>query len=183
MATHSSVLAWRIPESASLLFCCLWGHTESDTTEVTAAAAAAGHFSSEWCHQAPSPGITLCLKPPTALKNVCEHLCFILVYFDFPYQPIMRANQCEHIHIFPTFMSSVFCFYFSSTCYSLALEYTFPIMPVNFHTLQRSQISPMPLNRYYFSNLAFFPYIYPHPSLRCIPASAFLLSCLQSSAP
>ena len=31
MATHSSVLAWRIPG----LGCCLWGRTESDTTEVT----------------------------------------------------------------------------------------------------------------------------------------------------
>ena len=85
----------------------------------------------------------------------------------------MRANQCEHIHIFPTFMSSVFCFYFSSTCYSLSLEYTLPIIPVTFHSLQRSQISPMPLNRYYLSNLTFFPYIYPHPSLRCIPATFF----------
>ena len=35
MATHSSVLAWRIPGSGSLVGCCLWGHTESDMTEVT----------------------------------------------------------------------------------------------------------------------------------------------------
>ena len=35
MATHSSVLAWRIPGTGSLVGCCLWGHTESDTTEVT----------------------------------------------------------------------------------------------------------------------------------------------------
>ena len=34
MATHSSVLAWRIPGTGSLVECCLWGHTESDTTEV-----------------------------------------------------------------------------------------------------------------------------------------------------
>ena len=33
MATHSSVLAWRIPGTGSLVGCCLWGHTESDTTE------------------------------------------------------------------------------------------------------------------------------------------------------
>ena len=32
MATHSSVLAWRIPGTGG---CHLWGHTESDTTEVT----------------------------------------------------------------------------------------------------------------------------------------------------
>ena len=35
MATHSSVLAWRNPETGSLLVCCLWGRTESDTTEAT----------------------------------------------------------------------------------------------------------------------------------------------------
>ena len=32
MATHSSVLAWRIPGTGEP---CLWGRTESDTTEVT----------------------------------------------------------------------------------------------------------------------------------------------------
>ena len=35
MATHSSVLAWRIPGMGSLVGCRLWGHTESDTTEAT----------------------------------------------------------------------------------------------------------------------------------------------------
>ena len=35
MATHSSVLAWRIPGQGSLVGCRLWGRTESDTTEVT----------------------------------------------------------------------------------------------------------------------------------------------------
>ena len=35
MATHSSVLAWRIPGTGSLVGCRLWGHTESDITEVT----------------------------------------------------------------------------------------------------------------------------------------------------
>ena len=35
MATHSSVLAWRIPGMGSLVGCCLWGRTESDTTEAT----------------------------------------------------------------------------------------------------------------------------------------------------
>ena len=33
MATHSSVLAWRIPGTGSLGGCRLWGCTESDTTE------------------------------------------------------------------------------------------------------------------------------------------------------
>ena len=35
MATHSSVLAWRIPGTVSLVGCRLWGHTESDMTEAT----------------------------------------------------------------------------------------------------------------------------------------------------
>ena len=36
MATHSSVLAWRVPGTGrGLVGCYLWGHTESDTTDVT----------------------------------------------------------------------------------------------------------------------------------------------------
>ena len=35
MATHSSVLAWRIPGKGSLVGCRLWGRTEPDTTEAT----------------------------------------------------------------------------------------------------------------------------------------------------
>ena len=35
MATHSSVLDWRMPGTGSLVGCRLWGCTESDTTEVT----------------------------------------------------------------------------------------------------------------------------------------------------
>ena len=35
MATHSSVLAWRIQGWRSLVGCRLWGCTESDTTKVT----------------------------------------------------------------------------------------------------------------------------------------------------
>ena len=35
MATHSSVLAGESQGHGSLVDCCLWGRTESDTTEVT----------------------------------------------------------------------------------------------------------------------------------------------------
>ena len=35
MATHSSVLAWRIPGTGDLVGCRLWGNIELDTTEVT----------------------------------------------------------------------------------------------------------------------------------------------------
>ena len=35
MATRSSVLAWRIPGTGSLVGCCLWGCIESDMTGAT----------------------------------------------------------------------------------------------------------------------------------------------------
>ena len=35
MATHSNVLAWRIPGMGSLVSCRLWGRTEVDMTEAT----------------------------------------------------------------------------------------------------------------------------------------------------
>ena len=35
MATHSSVLAWRIPGTGEPVGCRLWGRTKSDTTEAT----------------------------------------------------------------------------------------------------------------------------------------------------
>ena len=35
LATHSSVLAWRIPGMGALVACRLWDRTESDTTEAT----------------------------------------------------------------------------------------------------------------------------------------------------
>ena len=35
IATHSSVLAWRIPGMGELVGCRLWGRTELDTTEAT----------------------------------------------------------------------------------------------------------------------------------------------------
>ena len=35
MATHSSTLAWKIPGTEEPGGCCLWGRTESDTTDAT----------------------------------------------------------------------------------------------------------------------------------------------------
>ena len=35
MATHPSILAWRIPGTEKPGGCCLWGSTELDTTEAT----------------------------------------------------------------------------------------------------------------------------------------------------
>ena len=35
VAAHSSVLAWRVPGTGSLVGCRLWGRTGLDSTEVT----------------------------------------------------------------------------------------------------------------------------------------------------
>ena len=35
MATHSIILAWRIPGTVEPVGCCLWGRTELDTTDAT----------------------------------------------------------------------------------------------------------------------------------------------------
>ena len=39
VATHSSVLAWKVPGTGEPVGCHLWGRPESDTTEVDLAAA------------------------------------------------------------------------------------------------------------------------------------------------
>ena len=66
MATHSSVLAWRIQGQQSLVGYCLWGCTESDTTEVKLAAAAAG----EPAFLLNKYSYTAYSMPGTALSNV-----------------------------------------------------------------------------------------------------------------
>ena len=50
MATHSSVLAWRIPGTGSLVGCRLWGRTESDTTEWLGSS----------CHSSKHTGLVFC---------------------------------------------------------------------------------------------------------------------------
>ena len=59
MATHSSVLAWRIPGMGSLVGCRLWGRTESDTTEVI--------------QQQQVPGSVLASKD--AVDEAVNHMC------------------------------------------------------------------------------------------------------------
>ena len=41
MATHSSVLAWRIPGAGSLVGCHLWGRTESDMKQLSSSSSSA----------------------------------------------------------------------------------------------------------------------------------------------
>ena len=58
MATHFSVLDWRIPGTGSLVGCRLWGRTESDMTEVT---------------QQQQSGLMSSLGSPTSPH--CPHFC------------------------------------------------------------------------------------------------------------
>ena len=55
MATHSCVLAWRIPGTGSLVGCRLWGHTESDMTERLSSSSSrlsqSHSHSAEWLEQ------------------------------------------------------------------------------------------------------------------------------------
>ena len=48
MATHSSVLAWEIPWTESQVGYSLWGHKESDTTEVTSHTHYHDSYSKNW---------------------------------------------------------------------------------------------------------------------------------------
>ena len=68
--THSSVLAWRIP--GSLVGCRLWGRTESDTAEATAAAAAV--FIVQLSHPYTASGKTIALTRRTCVGKVMSLL-------------------------------------------------------------------------------------------------------------
>ena len=102
MATHSSVLAWRIPGTGSLVGCRLWGRTESlghDWSDLAAAAAAPvvavtimgwGTTPSTNSSIPPAqlttlrrPSLTLCLFPwwiPTTLRGVHSWSCYLLCW-------------------------------------------------------------------------------------------------------
>ena len=72
MATHSSVLAWRIPGTGSLVGCRLWGRTESDATEATQQQQQQQWgLKIEWTHVASGPG--LCLIWDCCLNVINTH--------------------------------------------------------------------------------------------------------------
>ena len=66
MATHSSVLAWRIPGTGERVGCRLWGHTKSDTTEATWQRV---HLS---CMEGKNGSITGAGRLPAKGDGVCE---------------------------------------------------------------------------------------------------------------
>ena len=69
LATHFSTLAWRIPGTEEPDGCCLWGRTESDTTEATQQQ----HYSilADYCHWS-GAGI------PAFLVEMSDHTVFYL---------------------------------------------------------------------------------------------------------
>ena len=90
MATHSSVLAWRIPGTGEPGGCHLWGHTESDTTEVT--------------QQQQQDGLELC-DILSALK-----LFFIDRYFVTPIYWLLLPRKYDFGLLQGSKEAFVFCF-------------------------------------------------------------------------
>ena len=71
MASHSSVLAWRIPGTGSLMGCCLWGRTESDTTEAT---------QQQQQHDLAIPLLSVSLMKMRTFKKMCTEQCSVQNY-------------------------------------------------------------------------------------------------------
>ena len=93
MATHSSVLAWRIPGTGSLVGCRLWGRTELDTTKVTAVAVAASKeipglisFWMDWLHLLAVQGtLKSFLQHHSSKASILRHSTFFTVQLSQPY--------------------------------------------------------------------------------------------------
>ena len=94
MATHSSVLAWRIQGTGSLVGCCLWGRTESDTTEVTQQQQRSSFVSQNIpCSFSLSCSIFLkCLPSFSTFKNQIKNSC---LFFEaqFKYYLIILVHR------------------------------------------------------------------------------------------
>ena len=85
MATDSSVLAWRIPGTGEPGGCRLWGHTESDTTDMTAAVADSVLKSRD---------ITL----PTKV-HIVKTMLFPVVMYGYGNRTLKKA-ECQRIDAF-----------------------------------------------------------------------------------
>ena len=85
MATDSSVLAWRIPGTGEPGGCRLWGRIESDTTDVTAAAADSVLKSRD---------ITL----PTKV-HIVKTMLFPVVMYGYGNRTLKKA-ECQRIDAF-----------------------------------------------------------------------------------
>ena len=77
MATHSSVLAWRIPGTGSLVGCHLWGRTESDTTDTT-------QQQQQWRLEHSSYDTTVSWSHSHLILRTLQGRCLILFLFYIP---------------------------------------------------------------------------------------------------
>ena len=78
MATHSSVFDWRIPGSGEPGGCCLWGHTELDTTEMTQQQDSylhGGHYSRSKVEMGNGNGTAVCNPCPQRLGIWLKQIC------------------------------------------------------------------------------------------------------------
>ena len=100
MAPHSSVLAWRIPGTGSLVGCRLWGRTESDTTEAT-------QQQQQQCYRT-------ILQKPSILKGIQQsindfqlmaNLIFTLLPLNYPSCIILKGTpdiwprKCQNVSL------------------------------------------------------------------------------------
>ena len=91
MATHSSVLAWRIPGSGSLVGCRLWGRTESDTTEATQQQ----QQSTLICYQIEFVNILPSILIYIFIRDIGLQFCILVVVFSGFSIKVMLAIEHE----------------------------------------------------------------------------------------
>ena len=92
MATHFSVLAWRIPGTGSLVGCHLWGCTELDMTEAT---------QQQQQQQGSLHVLDNSLLSDTFLANIFFHsmvCCLILFTVSFVQQNFLNFNEVQLIN-------------------------------------------------------------------------------------
>ena len=99
VATHSSVLAWRIPGTGDLVGCRLQGLTESDTTEVTQQQAA-GVL---WCH---------------LIFQSLNHFEFIFTYGAMEYSNLIVFNVPVYFSFIVVVDTNFFFVYFCLLCHN-----------------------------------------------------------------
>ena len=113
MATHSSVLAWRIPGTGSLVGCHLWGRTESDTTDCSDLAAAAAAWDFESAQVSPvfffffrtNSFLTSLVSPPTVFPpSPCHSLASSPLKFPHFHIPTQFSTQPVLFLCLPSFM-------------------------------------------------------------------------------
>ena len=92
MGTHSSILAWRIPGMGEPGGCHLWGHTESDTTEVTQHSIAQSQV---WQRSYHLPGASLASIPKPMAPST------------MPLFLLLTQNTRAHKYIHTTFMNTL----------------------------------------------------------------------------